>query len=274
MSKDSIRERLLKQREELKRRNSTSSFYFIKEGTTRMRVRPGVDDKYALAMEVTQFYLGANGINTIYSPSTLGEPCPFMEKFQELKNSKDPDDKELAKKLIPRKRFLIGASIYKEGSNKEIDPDRKEVGVIVSQSIYQEIVELYLDEEDYGDMTDPDEGYDIKITREGKGKNDTTYACRACSKSRAPKEATAPIDLEELLRKELKSYEELEDILNQFLSGTSGDEDGEDSPKKRSDGDISSVSSEDDEEKPKKKIIKKKVIKESLDPQGYSDLPF
>lgn len=110
-----------------------------------------------------------------------------MEKFQELKNSDDPDDKALASKLVPKRKYLIGVIGYKDTKGKEIDPDRVDKPMMVPRSVYQDIIDLYLDEEDWGDMTDPIEGYDVKITRTGSGKNDTSYSVSPCQKTKLDK---------------------------------------------------------------------------------------
>jgi hypothetical protein len=72
---------------------------------------------------------------------------------------------------------------YKDEGGKEVDT---EIGVklaMLTSSQYQQLLNFYLEDEK-GDFTDPDEGYDIKFIREGKGRMDTTYTVLDCKNSR------------------------------------------------------------------------------------------
>lgn len=226
------REKMLARKKELEKRSSGGGIIYPKEGTTRVRIKSrGADEE--LGIEIVQFYLGPKE-GGIISPATFDEPCPFMEKFQELKNSDDPDDKALASKLVPKRKYLIGVLGYKDTKGKEIDPDRVDKPMMVPRSVYQDIIDLYLDEEDWGDMTDPVEGYDVKITRTGSGKNDTSYSVSPCQKTKLDKKYRGEVDLEKAIRANILSYEELEEKLASFLN-EGGDEDEEDeAPRKES----------------------------------------
>lgn len=236
----STKERMMQRKKEFADKGKSTGMIFPKEGTMRVRLVSQGPDK-ELGMEVIQFYLGTK-IGGVISPATFDEPCPFMEKYQELKNSDDPDDQELASKLVPRRRYIIGGTVYKDEKGKEIDTDKICKPIQIPRSVYQDIIDLYLDEDDWGDMTDAEDGYDIKITRTGSGKNDTTYSVTAC-----PKRGTInpkyikEINLEEVVKSQMKSYDELEELLAKYLN-EDFDNDSEDS----------------EEEKPKKKNKKKK----------------
>lgn len=213
----STRERMLQRKKQLSERGSGSGIIYPKEGTLRVRLMNQGSDK-ELGLEIIQFYLGQK-VGGIISPATFDEPCPFMEKYQELKASKDEADQELAKNLSPRRRYIIGGTCYKDEKGKEVDSDRVCKPILVPSSVYQDIIDLYLDEDDWGDMTDPKEGYDIKISRSGSGKMDTTYSVTACpgKKPLNPK-YVKEMDLEEVIRGQMKTYDELEQMLNDYLN--------------------------------------------------------
>lgn len=247
------REKMLERKKKLTEKISKGSLIFPKEGTMRVRLLSQGPDK-ELGVEVIQFYSQKTG--GIISPASFGDPCPFMEKFKELKNSSNEDDQELAKLLTPRRRYVIGGTIYKDEKGKEIDEDKIGKPILIPSSVYQDIIDLYLDEDDWGDMTDPDSGYDIKITRSGKGKMDTTYSVTACPKGKNPKSKFLPtLDLEEMLKNDIPSYDELEEKLNDFLNGSSDEEQDEDEveekPKKKKD--------KDSDKKKKKKLKMKRT---------------
>lgn len=228
------REKMLARKKQLSEKGGSGGIIFPKEGTIRVRVMSQGPDK-EIGLEMIQFYHPKKG--GIVSPATFGEQCPFMDKYQELKSSKDEEDQALAKQLSPRRRYIIGVTCFTDEKGKEVDPDRVCKPMLIPSSVYQDIIDLYLDEDDWGDMTDPEEGYDIKITRSGKGKNDTTYSVTACprGKSNISSKFIKEMDLEEVIRGQVKPYEELEELLDEFLNGSLDDEeedDEEETPKK------------------------------------------
>ena len=226
----STRDKLIQRKKDFEKKN-VGGLIYPKEGTMRLRVKsPGDDEE--LLIEVIQFYLGRD-LGGVISPATFGEPCPFMDKYKELKDSSDEDDRELAKTLVPKRKYVLGGIIYKDDKGKEVDPDGIDKGVMVARGVYQDIIDLYLDEDDWGDMTDPEEGYDIKISRSGSGKNDTSYTVSPCQKKKLDNKYRGTIDLEKIVRAQIKSYEELEELLDKFLCGSSGGDD-DDRPSKKS----------------------------------------
>lgn len=236
----STRERMLQRKKKLEERsNGGGGIIYPKKGTLRVRLMDQGEDK-ELGLEIIQFYLGKEK-GGIISPATFDEPCPFMDKYQELKGSDDEDDQELAKRLVPRRRYIVGGTCYKDEKGKEVDPDRICKPILIPRSVYQGITDLYLDEDDWGDMTDPEEGYDIKITRAGEGLMDTTYTVNPCP-GRKPLDPKyrKEMDLEEIIRGQMKSYDQLEELLNEFLGNSFDDEEDE------------------DEENPRKKLRNKK----------------
>ncbi len=227
----STREKMLRRKKDLESRSSGGGLVFPKEGTTRVRLKSPGEDK-ELAIEVIQFYLGPD-LGGIISPATFDEPCPFMDKYKELKSSSDDDDKALAKLLVPKSKYIIGGIVYKDEKGKEIDLDKVDKGIMVARGVYQDIIELFLDEDEWGDMTDDSEGYDIKINRSGKGKNDTSYSVSPCQKKPLDKKYRGTIDLEKIVRAQIHEYEALEEMLGKFLK-TSPSEDEGDKPSKKS----------------------------------------
>ena len=251
----STREKMLARKKELEKKGKKDGLIFPKEGVIRMRIKSPGDDQ-ELGIEVIQFYI--QGVGGIISPATFDEPCPFMEKYEELKSSKDEDDKELAKLLVPRRRYIIGGIIYADEKGTKVDYDGQDKGVLITGSIYQDIIDLYLDEDEAGDMTDPINGYDIKIKRSGSGKMDTTYSVTQCKPTKLDKKFSGQIDLEKIVRDNIKSYDELEEELNKFLNEDHDSDDEDEKPKKKKKGVHRDHYMEDEDERPKKKKKKYK----------------
>lgn len=93
---------------------------------------------------------------TLLSPHTFGRPDPIMEFAKSLMGTDDEDQKKLGKTLMPKRR--IYAPVLVRGSELE--------GVkfwSFGVKVYEQIV-LLMDDPDFGDITDPMDGHDIKIT--------------------------------------------------------------------------------------------------------------
>lgn len=225
--KSSLKEKLQKRKKEIQDRSKGMGYVIMsKEGTLRVRImQVGEDNEFGL--EITQFYLGGT-IKGVISPVTIGLPCAIMEKYEELKKSKKSSDKALAKKLAPKKKYMVPIIGFKDAKGKEVDEDKSEKLLLCTSGVYQTFIDHFLDEEDWGDFTDPNEGYDFKITRTGTGQFDTEYTVSPGQKSACPKKyRNTIVDLEEMLKKILPTYEETQEKLEEFLSGASDDDDDE-----------------------------------------------
>lgn len=247
----STRDKMLARKKKLESRGNGGGLVYPKEGTLRMRIKSPGDDQ-ELGIEIVQFYLGRD-LGGVISPATFDEPCPFMEKYQELKSSKDDDDKNLAKLIVPRRRYVIGGIVYDDEKGTKVGYEGKDKGVLVPSSVYQDIIDLYLDEDEAGDMTDYKTGYDIKIKRSGSGKFDTTYSATQCKPTKLDKKYQGQLDLESIVRSQIKSYEELEEILAKFLKEDHGDDEDEEPKKKKKKGIHKDHYMEDEEPKKKKR---------------------
>ena len=167
-----------------------------------------------------------------------------MEKYEELKESDDPDDNELPKKFVPKKSYLAPVLVYQDMKGKKIDEEHSGKLVQLSNTQYQEIIDLYLDNDEWGDMTQTDDnGYDIKLSRTGTGQYDTEYGVTPFKNTICPSKYAKPVDLEAMVRNVVASYEETLSAINEFLN--MGDEDAEEKPVKRA----------------KKKVVKRKKTK-------------
>ena len=147
-TKKSLRQRLKEKKEDLKKRGQHSIIFRQKdEGTLRVRILPvGEDNEFV--QEVMQFWLNKEG--SVTSPASFGEPCAIYEKYQELKDSKDEADLEIAKKLQPRNKFLMPVLVYEDQKGKKVDTTNSGKLLQITGGLYQEILDLYLDEDEYG----------------------------------------------------------------------------------------------------------------------------
>jgi len=248
MAKEKLTEKIKKRKEELKARLSAGDIIFIKPDTT-LRIRLlNMGEEEEFVKEVIQFYLGGD-IKGIISPATYDQPCKIMEGYNELKEG-DDEEKAIAKKFIPRRKYLTLCALYKDEKGKELDEGNSPKLILLGAKAYQDILDLFLDVNEWGDMTDPEEGYDLKYSREGSGKTDTVYSIKPCKNTQAPRKFRNKIfNLDEEVKKVIPSYEQTGEYLNDFLG-----------------------LDEEEDEKPKKKKLGKKKLKKNLNNNG--DLPF
>lgn len=233
MTKETLKERLRKKLEDKKAQRAQGAIFFQKADTTiRIRILNMGEEKEFIK-EVTQFYLGAD-IKGVISPSTYGEPCGIQEGYEELKNSEEDDNREVASKFPPRQKYLAFCAFYKDLKGIEVDEKLSPKFILLSSGIYQEILEKYLDEDEWGDMSDPENGYDLKIKRVGSGKTSTEYSLTCCKPTPCPKPFRNKVyDLDAEVKNIIPTYEKTKELLEQFLGLAPEGEDNEPRRKKK-----------------------------------------
>jgi hypothetical protein len=118
---------------------------------------PGKDNKYTYCPKFT-------------SAGKLD--CPVCELVDELYKAGDKASKELAKSLRTRRMYWM--NIIVRDKNGDQGPFIYTPGVMVFGDISN-----IINDPDYGDVTDPDNGFDISIDRTGTGQTDTDYDVRS-----------------------------------------------------------------------------------------------
>lgn len=210
----SLKERLAKKRKKLKETGSGKILFIKADTSMRVRVLP-VGEENEFVKEVTQFYLGGE-IKGVFSPVTIGQPCAIMEAYNELKGG-DEGDKDIAKTMIPKTKYLMPVVVYDDMKGKKINKERSGKLVQLTKGLYQEILDLYLDEDEWGDMTDPKKGFDLKLSREGSGMTDTEYYVKPCKPTKLDKAWHKEIDLDEMVATVIPSYEDTTENITDFL---------------------------------------------------------
>lgn len=175
------------------------------------------------------FSLGADGKKVATCPKTFNEknPCPICEYVAQLQKSKSKQDKKLADQIKAKRRVYINVL---SRDDEEEAPKVLPIGVTILKGLLETICDP-----DYGDITDPETGRDVTITRKGQGLN-TEYSVLPKPKSSVVSEDLEVDDIEEQMA-DLdalfieKSYDELQAILDGEDEDDNEDdgEDGEDS---------------------------------------------
>lgn len=164
------------------------------------------------------FYYNIGNNPGLLSPNQFGKPDPIQELINKLRSDDTKESYELCKKLYPKMRSFIPVVVRGE----------EEKGVRLwsfGKMVYQELLKYMLDADYAPDITDPKEGFDIKVScTQPPGK---LYA----ETSVRPRPRSTPLSEDQDQVKEwlgaipnlddlysLKSYEELERIINTWLA--------------------------------------------------------
>lgn len=187
------------------------------EATVRLLAFPDNDGQ---PFKERWFYYNIGDNPGLLAPYQFNRPDPIQELINKLRDDENKESYELAKKLYPKMRAYAAVIVRGE----------EDKGVRLwafGKQVYQSLLNIMLDE-DYGDITDPKAGRDVKVTcSKANGK---TYA----STDVMPRGKSSPLSdspdktkqwlsnipsLDELFTE--KSYEELEKIVNDWLNGDS-----------------------------------------------------
>jgi hypothetical protein len=208
------------------------------ETTVRLIAYPNNDGQ---PFKELMFYYNIGNNPGLLAPYQFSKADPIQELITKLRDGGDKDSYELAKKLYPKMRCYAPVIVRGE----------EEKGVRLwafGKQVYQTLLNYMLDE-DYGDITDPNEGRDVRITcTKTPGKMWATTDVRPRGKDSPLSEDASKAknwldnipDVNDIF--ELKSYEELERIVNEWLNG-----DEEDDNKETTRGGSSSTSSNSDD---------------------------
>ena len=201
----------------------TSSLWKPQPGTQQIRIVPYKFNRDNPFIEL--FFHYDLGGKSHLSPISFGRPDPIEEFAQKLKSSGNRDDYRLGKKLEAKMRTFAPVIVRGEESQ-----GTKFWGF--GKTVYQEILSVISDP-DYGDITDPVSGRDITVefkTAEETGASFPSTAIRVKpiqtpiteDKNILEKVSDTQKDLTEIYQEQ--SYDDLTDILNNWLEGREDDE--------------------------------------------------
>ena len=192
---------------------------------TVVRLLAFQDNEDGLPFSERWFYYNIGNNPGLLAPYQFGNPDPIQELITKLRDEGTKESYELAKKLYPKARYYAPVVVRGE----------EDKGVRVwsfGKTVYQSLLNIMLDE-DYGDITDPSEGRDVKvICTKTPGRMWATTEVRPRGKQSALSSDTKQAatwaesipNIDDLY--EAKSYDQLAKIINDWLDG---DDDSSDS---------------------------------------------
>lgn len=176
------------------------------------------DNEDGLPFSERWFYYNIGNNPGLLAPYQFGDPDPVQELITTLRDEGTKESYELAKKLYPKARYYAPVVVRGE----------EEKGVRVwsfGKTVYQSLLNIMLDE-DYGDITDPVDGRDVKVVcTKAPGRQWATTEVRprgkqsplAADKKQATTWTEAIPDITNLY--EPKPYDALSKIINDWLNG-------------------------------------------------------
>ena len=174
------------------------------------------------------FYYNIGNNPGLLAPNQFGDSDPIQELITKLRDDSSKESYELAKKLYPKMRCYAPVIVRGE-------EDRGVQLWGFGKMVYQSLLNIMLDE-DYGDITDPAEGRDIKVTcNKLPGRRWATTEVRPRGKQTKLSDDTQ--QAKEWLDNipdpsnmyECKSYDELSKIVNDWLNSSDEAGDGQES---------------------------------------------
>ena len=221
---DAIRAKLNKLSGATSKRNTMWRPQEGEEATVRLLSFPDNDGQ---PFQERWFYYNIGNNPGLLAPYQFGKPDPIQELINKLREDASKESYDLAKKLYPKMRVYAPVLVRGE----------EDKGIRVwafGKTVYQTLLNIMLDE-DYGDITDPTDGRDVKVVcTKAPGRMWASTEVRPRGRSSVLSEntetATSWINsipsLDDMYT--LKSYEELEKIVNDWLSGEDGSSDSDD----------------------------------------------
>jgi hypothetical protein len=164
---DKERAKQSKQRLEEESQRSGLPMWKIPQGSTRIRILPPWSEAGDIAFECRSHWKVPPNDTMYNCLKVINKECPICEFAYKLKLA---GNKELASSLYPSKSVYYNIVVRGE--------EDKGVQVMRSGILLYENILSYLYDEDYGDITDIDNGRDMIIERVGTTKEDTKYTLK------------------------------------------------------------------------------------------------
>jgi hypothetical protein len=222
---DAIRKKLNKLSGQNSRRDRMWRPQEGEESTVRLLSFPDNDGQ---PFKELWFYYNIGNNPGLLAPYQFNNPDPVQELINKLRDDSNKESYELAKKLYPKMRCYAPVIVRGE----------EDKGVRLwsfGKTVYQSLLNIMLDE-DYGDITDPVDGRDVKITcTKAPGRMWATTTVRPRGKSTglasSQEKSKEWIDnipsIDDLYT--CKTYDELEKTINDWLNGDDGSDEADSS---------------------------------------------
>jgi len=192
----------------------------------KVTVNPEYQDDVVFFEAFEHWWDSPDGRSTTreWCPCTFDENahCPLCEAAEKLAESPDQNDKALGARIRAKEVFLFNAILGRVGQRAFTEDGRPDIRYLSAPATIFQAVSAFMtggDEAEFarGDITDPRDGYDIKLIRPAKQGDRWRVDCAPQpsvlfapeEKEKAKGWPTLLVDVEALVRQEVKSYDTL-----------------------------------------------------------------
>lgn len=217
-------------RSKLDRMQGKSAFWKPKGGRNEIRIVPWKDRPEWPFIEMLFHYNLGN--KNYLSPLTHGNPDPVQEFADNLRADGTNESYELAKPFMAKLRTFVPVIVRMEGGN-EVDPSEQGVRFYsFGKTVYEKLLE-YIDDPDYGDITDVEKGFDVVLNYTTRENSDTPFPKTEVRMRREPSPLSEDENqIEQWLKEqpdifeiyEEPSYDDLMQVLDRVVGNESDDD--------------------------------------------------
>jgi hypothetical protein len=192
----------------------------IKNGKYVIRFLPSNESDGLFYKATAQHKIGDN---YYFCPKVEGETCPICEYYKKLWDVGTDSAIALARDIKPRKQYLYNIIVKMELEKPYPNPNQVQV-YMSGKKLYDKLMDYFFDNE-YGDLTDVEGGYDFTLEKDDGEGGFPSYDKSKPKKNASPLAETES-DIESILagvkdlgkEVEYKTYDELKQTLDRFLS--------------------------------------------------------
>ena len=145
-----------------------SKFFMMESGVSVVRILPGAEDSSFYAESAIHRITTDGNSKNYHCPRVKGDACPLCDAYFKLWERVNAMGKEtpeaqplidIARTIKARDRYYLNVVDRRDSSVKILS---------VGQRLFTKILDCFFDE-DYGDLTDVEAGWDFKINKDTQG---------------------------------------------------------------------------------------------------------
>lgn len=186
------------EQEYAKSQNNSSGFdgsvdlYNFRKGITQIRVLPPLKGKDHWKKEIFEHYIPVGGKKPrVTCLSMFNEDCPVCDEGKRLHNTNDPDNLDRAKDLQPKRKYIANALVLSSPDGSTNATSGVQV-IKFGAKVEEPLSQLDWDfQGGWGNMTDIEKGFDVRINRTGETMNTTVYTVQGVPNKTSVAEACA-----------------------------------------------------------------------------------
>lgn len=199
---------------------------YLRGGGGKVTLNPKYQDSFVYHEALEHWWDSADGSRPVrewcLKSLSSDEACPVCEAWQELRSSPAQDDKDYARRIRPQEVYLFNAVLGDVGRRQVSEQGLVDIRYLPTPgTVFLSIINIMTGGENEafarGDISDPREGYDIKLSRpSAQGDRWKVDCAPQPSPLFAEGEKVAfqgwvgrLIDLPKMLQDETKSYDDL-----------------------------------------------------------------